>query len=277
MKTFAQAAATQVGAASNVGRTTNGAATNLTTHSACLDFFSQAPAMRGKFPQARILFDAAYAENRDVALRTLQWLRDIRGGAGERQLFRDLLTHLCTVDPNDAAIARTIVALGDSLGLVVIAEGVENLRQMEVLHRLGCEVSDLGIVPDRREATLAALSAAAESHDLIVTSGGVSVGEEDHLKPAAQAEGTLENWQIAVKPGKPRSRNYIVDPKESLQVLMRRLRDTLKIKETEAVFLMWGACMEPMAKTVGDIYSERKHPTGILIADLCIEQAFGAF
>ncbi len=80
-----------------------------------------------------------------------------------------------------------------------------------------------------------------------------------------------------VKPGKPRSRNYIVDPKESLQVLMRRLRDTLKIKETEAVFLMWGACMEPMAKTVGDIYSERKHPTGILIADLCIEQAFGAF
>jgi molybdopterin molybdotransferase len=67
----------------------------------------------------------------------------------------------------------------------------------------GCEVTDLGIVPDNLQATRAALREAAAGHDLIVTSGGVSVGEEDHLKPAALAEGTLENWQIAVKPGKP--------------------------------------------------------------------------
>ncbi len=72
-----------------------------------------------------------------------------------------------------------------------------------LLHRLGCEVSDLGIVPDRREATVAALKTAADHHDLILTSGGVSVGEEDHIKPAVQQLGSLDLWQIAMKPGKP--------------------------------------------------------------------------
>ena len=75
------------------------------------------------------------------------------------------------------------------------------LRAM--LLRLGCEVSDLGIVPDRREATVAALREAAQGHDLILTSGGVSVGEEDHIKPAVERLGTLHLWQIAMKPGKP--------------------------------------------------------------------------
>ncbi|QIM52331.1 gephyrin-like molybdotransferase Glp [Hydrogenophaga crocea] len=72
-----------------------------------------------------------------------------------------------------------------------------------LLQRFGCEVSDLGIVPDRREATLAALKTAADHHDLILTSGGVSVGEEDHIKPAVQQLGGLDLWQIAMKPGKP--------------------------------------------------------------------------
>jgi molybdopterin molybdotransferase len=72
-----------------------------------------------------------------------------------------------------------------------------------LLHRLGCEVSDLGIVPDRREATVAALKPAADHHDLILTSGGVSVGEEDHIKPAVEQLGSLDLWQIAMKPGKP--------------------------------------------------------------------------
>lgn len=72
-----------------------------------------------------------------------------------------------------------------------------------LLLRMGCEVTDLGIVPDKRAATEAALQAAAEQHDLIVTSGGVSVGEEDHVKPAVQALGALALWQIAMKPGKP--------------------------------------------------------------------------
>ena len=67
----------------------------------------------------------------------------------------------------------------------------------------GCTVTDLGIVPDRLDATRAALRTAAAGNDLILTSGGVSVGEEDHIKPAVQAEGWLEAWQVAIKPGKP--------------------------------------------------------------------------
>ncbi len=67
----------------------------------------------------------------------------------------------------------------------------------------GCEVADLGIVPDRLDATRAALRQAAAGNDLILSSGGVSVGEEDHIKPAVKAEGWLEAWQVAIKPGKP--------------------------------------------------------------------------
>jgi molybdopterin molybdotransferase len=72
-----------------------------------------------------------------------------------------------------------------------------------LLQAAGCEVADLGIVPDRLDATRDALRRAAEGNDLILTSGGVSVGEEDHIKPAVQAEGWLEAWVVAMKPGKP--------------------------------------------------------------------------
>ena len=72
-----------------------------------------------------------------------------------------------------------------------------------MLRALGCEVSDLGTVPDSLEATRAALREAAAGNDLIVTSGGVSVGEEDHIRPALEAEGELALWQVAIKPGKP--------------------------------------------------------------------------
>ena len=72
-----------------------------------------------------------------------------------------------------------------------------------LLAALGCEVRDLGIVPDSLEATRAALRTAAADSDVIITSGGVSVGEEDHVKAAVQAEGALDLWKIAIKPGKP--------------------------------------------------------------------------
>jgi len=71
------------------------------------------------------------------------------------------------------------------------------------LKSLGCDATDLGIVPDRLDATRDALRQASKDHDLIITSGGVSVGEEDHIKPAVTAEGRLNLWQIAIKPGKP--------------------------------------------------------------------------
>jgi molybdopterin molybdotransferase len=72
-----------------------------------------------------------------------------------------------------------------------------------LLEKLGCEVLDLGIVPDDRERTREAFASASVGADLIITSGGVSIGEEDHVKPAVEAEGRLEMWQIAMKPGKP--------------------------------------------------------------------------
>ncbi len=72
-----------------------------------------------------------------------------------------------------------------------------------LLEAAGCEVDDLGIVPDQLDATRQALRRAAQGNDLIITSGGVSVGEEDHLKPAVRAEGRLDLWQMAIKPGKP--------------------------------------------------------------------------
>lgn len=72
-----------------------------------------------------------------------------------------------------------------------------------LLQRLGCDVLDYGIVPDRLDATRDVLREAAKNHDLILTSGGVSVGEEDHIRPAVEAEGRLSLWRIAMKPGKP--------------------------------------------------------------------------
>ncbi len=72
-----------------------------------------------------------------------------------------------------------------------------------LLRRMGCELTDMGIVPDRLDATVQALRDAAQAHDLVLTSGGVSVGEEDHIKPAVQQLGRLDLWQIAIKPGKP--------------------------------------------------------------------------
>ncbi|MDR5732153.1 molybdopterin molybdotransferase MoeA [Caballeronia sp. LZ025] len=72
-----------------------------------------------------------------------------------------------------------------------------------LLAKLGCDVTDFGIVADRLDATRDTLRRAALDHDLILTCGGVSVGEEDHVKPAVEAEGRIAMWQIAMKPGKP--------------------------------------------------------------------------
>jgi molybdopterin molybdotransferase len=80
-----------------------------------------------------------------------------------------------------------------------------------LLEKLGCEVLDLGIVPDDRQRTREAFASASVGADLIITSGGVSVGEEDHVKPAVEAEGRLEMWQIAMKPGKPLAFGHVRD------------------------------------------------------------------
>jgi molybdopterin molybdotransferase len=83
---------------------------------------------------------------------------------------------------------------------------------VNMLRELGCEVRDFGIVPDSLEATRRTLREAALMSDLIVTSGGVSVGEEDHVKPAVEAEGGIDMWQIAIKPGKPLAYGFVNTP-----------------------------------------------------------------
>ncbi|QOL52102.1 molybdopterin molybdotransferase MoeA [Massilia litorea] len=95
---------------------------------------------------------------------------------------------------------------GEAPGGVLAPGAIYNSNRFTLrglLENFGCVISDFGIVPDTLAATRATLVEAARENDLIITSGGVSVGEEDHIKPAVEAEGQLNMWQIAVKPGKP--------------------------------------------------------------------------
>ncbi|MGJ9416365.1 gephyrin-like molybdotransferase Glp [Massilia sp. CMS3.1] len=95
---------------------------------------------------------------------------------------------------------------GEAPGGVLAPGAIYNSNRFTLralLENFGCTIADFGIVPDTLEATRATLVEAARGNDLIITSGGVSVGEEDHIKPAVEAEGQLNMWQIAVKPGKP--------------------------------------------------------------------------
>lgn len=116
---------------------------------------------------------------------------------------------LCVAAPVRVALFSTgdeLVMPGDVLPEDMKPGAIYNSNRFflrALLQRLGCTVTDMGIVPDKLEATKAALTQASASHDLVLTSGGVSVGEEDHIKPAVQALGQLNLWQIAIKPGKP--------------------------------------------------------------------------
>ncbi len=95
---------------------------------------------------------------------------------------------------------------GEAPGGVLAPGAIYNSNRFllrALLENLGCEISDFGIVPDTLAATRETLRQAAAGNDLIITSGGVSVGEEDHIRPAVEAEGRINMWQIAVKPGKP--------------------------------------------------------------------------
>ena len=76
---------------------------------------------------------------------------------------------------------------------------------------LGCAVTDLGILPDDAKRVAGALAAAAPAHDLIITSGGVSVGEEDHVKAVVERLGGLSLWRLAIKPGRPLALGHIDD------------------------------------------------------------------
>ncbi|WP_026791838.1 gephyrin-like molybdotransferase Glp [Pleomorphomonas oryzae] len=91
---------------------------------------------------------------------------------------------------------------GQALGAAAIYDSNRFSLQV-MLKRAGCEVSDLGILPDNRDTTAERLGAATRAHDLIVTSGGVSTGEEDHVRAAIAASGSIVFWRLGIKPGRP--------------------------------------------------------------------------
>ncbi|HEY8605543.1 MAG TPA: gephyrin-like molybdotransferase Glp [Noviherbaspirillum sp.] len=167
----------------------------------------------------------AHPESGDVTIRHVpqpgEWIRrrgeDIAAGstilqAGTRLRAQELGLAASVGLASLPVVRRPRVAVfftGDELAMPgeTLAPGaIYNSNRFilrGLLQGLGCEVLDLGIVPDTLDATREALRDAARNSDLILTSGGVSVGEEDHVRPAVEAEGRISMWQIAIKPGKP--------------------------------------------------------------------------
>jgi molybdopterin molybdotransferase len=115
----------------------------------------------------------------------------------------------CTTLPVARRIRVGVFSTGDELAEPGAALGAartydsNRFTLMALLAGLPAEACDLGILPDDREATARALAEAAGAHDLLLTSGGVSTGEADHVKAAIEAGGRLVFWRLAVKPGRP--------------------------------------------------------------------------
>lgn len=107
-----------------------------------------------------------------------------------------------------------IVSPGQPLGPAQLYDS-NRFTLWALLRRLGAEVTDLGILRDERAAVEQALRAAAAGHDLILTSGGVSTGEEDHVKAAVEAVGSLSLWRLAIKPGRPVAMGVIAAGQEA--------------------------------------------------------------
>jgi molybdopterin molybdotransferase len=129
-----------------------------------------------------------------------------------------------TLGPQDLALAAALgiaaVPVRKKLRVAVFSTGDEIVSPGEpldaakiydsnrfmlgaLLRRLACEVTDLGILPDDRATVSRILAGAAADHDLLVTSGGVSTGEEDHVKAAVEGAGGIDFWRLAIKPGRP--------------------------------------------------------------------------
>jgi molybdopterin molybdotransferase len=115
------------------------------------------------------------------------------------------LTQLDVVRRIRVAVFSTgdeLVSPGETRGAAQLFDS-NRFMLMAMLARLGCEVSDLGILRDERASLAHALQRVAASHDLILTTGGVSTGEEDHVKASVESVGSLVLWRMAIKPGRP--------------------------------------------------------------------------
>jgi molybdopterin molybdotransferase len=132
----------------------------------------------------------------------------------------------------------------------------------DLLTRAGCAVSDLGILRDDPAALTAALDAAADDHDLILTSGGVSTGEADHVRTAVEQIGSLVFWRIAIKPGRPvamgviRGRAFVGLPGNPVAVFVTFVRVVrpLLMRLSGAQALAW----TPMPVVADFAYNKKK-------------------
>jgi molybdopterin molybdotransferase len=154
----------------------------------------------------------------------------IKRGANTRRRGEDVAAGRIILDsgtrlrPQDVGLAASIgvagLAVSQPLRVALFSTGDEVAEPGEplkpgaiydanrftlqaMLRQLGCAVTDLGILPDRREVIRLSLAVAAQDHDLLITSGGVSVGEEDHVKAVIESLGRLHVWRLAIKPGRP--------------------------------------------------------------------------
>ena len=115
------------------------------------------------------------------------------------------LTHVAVVRRIRVAVFSTgneLVSPGEARGAPQLFDS-NRFMLIAMLRRLGCEVSDLGIFRDETASLAKALKRVAGNHDLLLTTGGVSTGEEDHVKAAVESAGSLVLWRIAIKPGRP--------------------------------------------------------------------------
>ncbi|MFT5609818.1 MAG: molybdopterin molybdotransferase [Polaribacter sp.] len=128
---------------------------------------------------------------------------------------------LASIGCSTVSVYRTITVAVFSTGNELIEPGqalepgqIYNSNRTMLLalcHQMGYQTIDCGIVEDTLEATKAALKHAAQQADIIISSGGVSVGEEDHIKPAIEALGSLQHWKVQMKPGKPVVLGSVID------------------------------------------------------------------
>lgn len=166
--------------------------------------------------------------------------RDIKPGANIRRAGEDIATGSRVIDAGirlkaqhlglAASVGTAELGVRRRLRVAVLSSGDElvmpgtplgpgqiynsnRFTLCGLLEELDCEVLDLGIVRDTLDATMEALAGAAECSDLVLASGGVSVGEEDHVKPAVERLGSLDLWKIAIRPGKPLAFGHIGEAK----------------------------------------------------------------
>lgn len=185
--------------------------------------FTGAPIPSGA--DAVIMQEDASAQDGGIVFNTL-----VKSGQNIRKCGEDIALGATILQsgqklrPQDLALIASVgqaeIAVYKKLKLVTFTTGDELLTPgqapqagkiynsnhtnlMALVMQLGFEWIDMGQVEDTLSATQAALKKAAELGDVIITTGGVSVGEEDHLKPAAESLGKLDMWQVKMKPGKP--------------------------------------------------------------------------